>query len=73
MAVHYVGERTGRYDRYERATRKNTNRWMIPQPVQRRTNRWYAEPVHENAYWPCVLAFTVIMTAVLFWVWWIAG
>ena len=71
--VKYVGERVGRYDRYERQTRKNADRWLIPQPVRRRTDRWYEEPVHSNAYWPIVILGTIVVTLALFWVWWIAG
>lgn len=73
MAVNYIGERIGRYDRFERNTRKNVNRWITPQPVKRRVNRWYEEQPHENAYWPCVVAFTVATFIILFWIWWIVG
>ena len=71
--VRYVGERVGRYTRYERQTRKNADRWMIPQPVRRRTNRWYEEPAHDNNYWPCVIGLTTLATVALCVIWWIAG
>jgi hypothetical protein len=69
--VKYVGERTGRYDRYERVTRKNADRWMIPQPVKRRTNRWYTEPVRENWYWPGVIGITFLFGLFFVWAWYI--
>jgi hypothetical protein len=72
MAVYYVGERVGRYDRYNRAKRKNVNRWMIPQPVKRRSNREY-KPVYDSAYWPCAILTTIIAVVLFFVVWWIAG
>ena len=72
MAVKYVGERSGRYDRYERSTRKNVSRWMNPQPVSRRADRWYVE-YHESGYWLWTACFTIVAVFLLLLVWWICG
>ena len=67
MAVKYVGERVGRYDRYEKPARKNQSRWMSPQPVGRRANRHYEyeTPAQGADCWLNAIVATVVFVVTL--------